>query len=144
MVVRAQGVTLTITIDDDVPDTIYLDRDKVGWVITSLVGSALRHVRTPGGTIDIAVRYDRARSMLSILVRDDGPGIPGDRLNKLLTRGGWRPGAALALLLVEDIAQAHDGHVQVESRTGSADHFTAVRFTIEAPATQRPSGAGAQ
>jgi signal transduction histidine kinase len=133
---RAQGVTLTITIADDVPDTILLDRDKVGWVITSLVGSALRHARTPGSIIDVRAQYNPAESTFSISVRDNGPGIPRDILDKLLTRGSWRPGAALALLLVEDIAVAHHGRVDVESRTGPDDHFTTIRFAIRAPTTQ--------
>src|SRR5262245_57599174 len=131
---RALGVSLDITIGDDVPDVVSIDRDKVGWVITSLVGSALRHVRSPGGSIEVAVAYDRAQSTLSITVRDDGPGMPPDQLDKLLTRRGWRPGAALALLLVEDVAVAHGGSIQVESRTDRAHHFTLVRFTVAAPA----------
>ena len=39
------GIALTLRIDDEVPSTVRLDRDKVAWAITSLVGSALRHVR---------------------------------------------------------------------------------------------------
>jgi signal transduction histidine kinase len=52
---QALGVTLAIHIDENVPDTVRVDRDKVAWAITSLVGSALRHVRTPDGSIDVHV-----------------------------------------------------------------------------------------
>lgn len=121
---------LTLGIDQAVPDAVSLDRDKVGWAITSLVGSALRHVRAPGGAIDVHVAFDRAAGTLLTDVRDNGPGIPADRLDKLLTRGGWRPGGALALLLVEDIAIAHGGSVVIESRTGPPHPFTRIRVTI--------------
>jgi signal transduction histidine kinase len=129
---RALGVDLRIRIDEDVPDVVQLDRDKVAWVITNLVGSALRHVRGPGGSVSVHVSYDVVQSRLSITVRDNGPGISADRVSRLLTRGSWRPGAALALLLIEDIAVAHGGAVEIRSNAERFGHFTEIRFTIPA------------
>jgi signal transduction histidine kinase len=97
-----------------------------------LVGSAMRHVRTPGGVIDVRVSYDAVGATLSIAVRDDGPGIPTERLNRLLKRGNWQPGAALALLLVEDVVVAHGGKVEVESDTDRLAHFTKISLTLPA------------
>jgi len=133
---RTVGVTFTIVVDEDVPDVVNLDRDKVAWAITSLVGSALRHVRK-GGTILLHVSYDAAQPALRVSVRDDGPGIPFDRLTRLLQREKWHPGSALALLLVEDIAVAHGGEIHVESQTNRLDHFTQISFTIPAPVGRR-------
>jgi signal transduction histidine kinase len=126
---RMLGVRLTVRIDDEVPATVHLDRNKVAWAITSLVGSALRHLHGPRGSVDVHVSWDM-QSGVTVCVRDNGPGIPSDQLNRLLQREGWRPGSALALLLVEDIAIAHGGGVRVESRTHPLDHFTSVCFTI--------------
>jgi signal transduction histidine kinase len=126
---KTLGISLTLRIDDDVPDVAHLDRDKVAWAITSLVGSALRHVHGPRGFVDVHVSRD-AQSGLAVCVRDNGPGIPADQLNRLLQREGWHPGSALALLLVEDIAAAHGGGVRIESRADPLDHFTSVCFTI--------------
>lgn len=126
----AHGITLTVGVDDEVPDTALLDRDKIAWAITSLVGSAMRHVRVPGGTIDVRASYDAEQTRLSIAVLDDGPGIPADRLPKLLERAGWRPGSALALLLVEEIATAHGGGLEIESASDRSRHFTRVRVTL--------------
>jgi signal transduction histidine kinase len=126
----ALGITFTVRIDDDVPDAAWLDRNKVAWAITSLLGSALRHARKPGGSVGVHVRYEVARPALCIAVRDDGPGIPSSRLETLLHRGAWQPGGALALLLVEDVARAHGGKVNIESSTGGSEHFTVVSFTI--------------
>jgi signal transduction histidine kinase len=131
----ALGISVSVRIDDDVPDAVRVDRDKVAWVITSLVGGALRHVRAPGGHIDVHASYELERQMLSIEVRDDGPGIAAEQLKKLLNRQGWRPGAALALLLVEDIAVAHGGRLDIDSVANPRDHFTAIRFTVPAPGT---------
>jgi len=129
---RLLGVRLAIHIDDQVPDVVDLDREKVGWVITSLVGSALRHVRVPGGRIDVLVGYERSVSTFTIEVRDDGQGIPAAQLGRLLVRDEWRPGNALALLLVEDIAVAHGGRLEIQASTDPRDHFTGIRFVAPA------------
>jgi signal transduction histidine kinase len=129
---RRLGVTLTIRVATSVPETLHFDRIKVAWAVTNLVGTALRHVASSGGTIDVSVGYDQVRSMLSIAVQDNGAGIPPDRRRRLLDRVKWYPGSAMALLLVEDIALAHGGRLHVESRCGRADHFTNVLFTIPA------------
>ena len=125
----AHGVRLNIHIDDNVPTTARLDRDKVAWAIASLIGSALRHVQGPGGLIIVSVSYD-AQSQLLVAVRDNGPGIAAERLKGLLRRDRWRPGSALALLLVEDIAVAHGGRLEIESKADGLDHFTSVRMII--------------
>ncbi|HUK34718.1 MAG TPA: HAMP domain-containing sensor histidine kinase [Vicinamibacterales bacterium] len=125
----AHGVRLNIHIDDSVPTTVHVDRDKIAWAISSLIGSALRHVQGPGGLIIVGVSCD-PQSRLAIAVRDNGPGIAAERLSKLLRRDAWRPGSALALLLVDDIATAHGGRLDVESKTDGLDHFTSVRMTI--------------
>jgi signal transduction histidine kinase len=127
---RSLGIALAIHVDIGVPERLLLDRDKVAWVVTSLVGSALRHVRTPGGSIAVDVAYDDARSRVSVEVRDDGLGIPAHTLSRLLNRDGWHPGAALALLLVEDIAIAHGGNLHIESKNDRSEHFTKICFTI--------------
>jgi two-component system, sensor histidine kinase len=125
----ARGIRLEIRIDDSVPTAVHLDRDKVAWAITSLVGSALRHVQGPAGLILVRVSHD-AQSQLVIVVRDNGPGISAERLKNLLRRDRWRPGSALALLLVEDIVIAHGGRLDVESKADALHHFTSVRMTI--------------
>jgi two-component system, sporulation sensor kinase E len=135
---RVLNVTLKVRIVDDVPAPLQIDGDKVAWAVANLVGTALRHVRrgtqrTQGGTIDVDARYDSTRSELVINVRDDGQGIPPERLVKLLNRGTRsHPGQALALLLVEDIAAAHGGGIEVESNADRVGHFTNVRLTIPA------------
>jgi two-component system phosphate regulon sensor histidine kinase PhoR len=134
---RSMGITLALRIDDDVPSTVRLDRDKVAWAITSLVGSAIRHVHGPDKRVDVHVAWDAARSTLSICVRDNGPGMSSDHLSRLFRRDAWHPGAALALLLVEDIAAAHGGGITVKSSTDPARHFTDVCFTIPADRTIR-------
>ncbi len=124
------GIALDIRIAEDVPAKAYLDRDKVAWAVTNLVGSALRHVRKPGGAVSIEVGWKAEGRSLYFTVTDDGPGIDADRLRHLLDRGHWHPGGALALLLVSDIAEAHGGSVVIQTKAEPSLHFTSASFTI--------------
>jgi signal transduction histidine kinase len=134
---RSLGITLTVQIDDDVPSSVRMDRDKVAWAITSLVGSALRHVHGPEKRVDVHVAWDTPRSTLIVGVRDNGSGMSSEHLSQLFRRDAWHPGSALALILVEDIAAAHGGGITVKSSTDPAAHFTDVRFTIPADRIMR-------
>ena len=127
---RALGVTLTIHIDEEVPDIVSIDRDKVAWAIASLVGAALRYVRGRDGFIALHVGFGDSSGTLRFSVRDNGPGISAEQLKRLLQRENWHPGGALGLLLVQDIAVAHGGSLAIESQNDREDHFTEVAFTI--------------
>jgi signal transduction histidine kinase len=79
----AIGVALNIQVSDDVSSGLALDAEKVSWAVTTLVGNALRYVRSASGrfsgrTIDVRASHvepPRA-SPLSILA---GVADTGDR-----------------------------------------------------------------
>ena len=129
-------VTLSVVVADEVPPVVDLDSDKVGWAITTLVGNALRYVRSgsrrmPGGTIHVRAGVDSAGPQVTIEVQDDGPGIPADTVKRLFRRDGLNVrGAGLALLLISDICAAHGGAVEIRSNTDGPEHGTAVRLSF--------------
>ena len=131
-------VTLSVVVAGDVPPVVYLDSEKVAWAVTTLVGNALRYMRSGsrrmgGEAIAVRVGFDPARSHVTIEVHDDGMGIPADTVARLFRRDGLNVrGAGLALLLMWDICTAHGGTVDVRSGTGAADHGTTVRLTLPA------------
>jgi signal transduction histidine kinase len=74
--------------------------------------NAARHARSR-----VAVSASRSGARVTILVRDDGPGIPDDRLADL-TRRGVRldqagPGAGLGFAIAHEIADAAGGTLQL-------------------------------
>ncbi len=133
---EAAGVTLSVDVADDVPAVVHLDSEKMAWVITTLVGNALRYVQTPsrrlgGKAIDVRTTFDHASSALTITVHDGGPGIPADTVRRLFIRDGLNVrGAGLALLLVRDIMVAHGGRVDLRSNTEPVGHGTTIRLTL--------------
>jgi signal transduction histidine kinase len=133
---RAMDVALALTVDPAVPPTLALDRQKIAWAITALVGNAMRFVRRgtrlrPGGTIAVRALADPAGSAVVIEVEDDGAGIAADKLPHLLDRASEQPYAAgLALNLVQDVVTAHGGAVEIESSTRPERSGTTVRLVL--------------
>ncbi len=134
----ALDVTLSVVVADDVPAVMHLDPEKVAWAVTTLVGNALRYVRSgsrlmPGGTITVRAGFDPRRSQVAIEVQDDGPGIPADTVARLFKRDGLNVrGAGLALLLIADICAAHGGSVDLRSHTNVSEHGTTIRLLFAA------------
>ena len=104
------------------------DPVKLSWVISNLIGNALRY--TPeGGTIEVSAdqaEHDQAR----LEVADSGPGIPPEIRDHVFERfaqygaNGYAPGSAgLGLAIVKDIVEAHGGRIFVESNHGHGSRF---------------------
>ena len=111
------------------------DAVKLSWVISNLLGNALRY--TPaGGTITVAARGIDHATRLE--VTDSGPGIPADMKDYIFERfvqygsDGFEKGSAgLGLSIVKEIVEAHGGRIFVESANSHG-----ARFIVEIPAAQ--------
>ena len=99
------------------------DRIKLSWVISNLIGNALRY--TPeGGSIEVAARPGEG-NLLRLEVADTGPGIPLEIRDHVFERyaqyntPGYQPGSAgLGLAIVKDIVEAHGGRISIDSNSG--------------------------
>jgi two-component system, NtrC family, sensor histidine kinase KinB len=112
------------------------DPVKLSWVVSNLIGNALRY--TPdGGTIEIAARpVDTNCARLE--VADSGPGIAPEIRDHIFERfaqygtNGYAPGSAgLGLAIVKDIVEAHGGRIFIESNHGHGS-----RFVVQLPLNQ--------
>jgi two-component system OmpR family sensor kinase len=117
--------------------TASVDPEKIGWAVATLVGNAMRYVRAgtrlhPGGSIAVSIEKDDPASLLRIVVRDDGPGIPEAVLKNLLERGDGKHAPALGLLLIRDVIEAHGGTMHVSSTTDPDEHGTTVEIALPA------------
>jgi NtrC-family two-component system sensor histidine kinase KinB len=109
------------------------DAVKLSWVISNLLGNALRY--TPaGGTIKVSARATDHATRLE--VTDSGPGIPADMKDYIFERfvqhgsEGFEKGSAgLGLSIVKEIVEAHGGRIFVESANSHG-----ARFIVEIPA----------
>jgi two-component system sensor histidine kinase EvgS len=143
---KAVVVTLSVVIDDELPLTVDVDGHKVAWIVSTLIGNALRYVRhgtsrMPGGLITVRAGLSARTREVIVEVQDDGRGMPA-ALARRLTAGlaSDAPYGALALEMVRDVATAHGGRFEIESQTDPVGHGTTIRFTLPA-ASPAPASA---
>lgn len=144
LVVQAarDAIELHVATMGEIPKLL-VDRDKLAWSVTLLVGNALRYVAhgkpagEPGGSVLVHVTHVGAWGEVAVSVQDDGPGIPDDKLPYLFERrSGAVHAEGLALTLVRQIIAAHGGRIEVESRCDPEVHGTSI--TIVLPIERRP------
>ena len=124
---REKKITFEI-IADDRPIPIWGDPIKLPWVITNLVGNALRY--TPNaGSIKLEIR--REGNVARTIVSDTGPGIAPDILPRIFEPFAQFPddaahvgSAGLGLYIAKEIVEAHNGRIFARSEVGHGTTFT--------------------
>jgi len=110
------------------PAEAVCDPVRVAQVLRVLIDNALTH--TPPGT-DVVVAAENAPRGVRLQVRDRGPGIAEDELDRIFEPFHTSDGAAgsgLGLAIASELAERMDGRLAVDSRPGRTT------FTLEVPA----------
>jgi two-component system, OmpR family, phosphate regulon sensor histidine kinase PhoR len=112
----------------------YADASLLRRILQNLIANAITF--TPRGEVEIGARQ-RNGAGVECWVRDNGAGIPTDRLqgvfDKHETTTPDDAGAGLGLAIVKTFVEAHGGTVSVESTEGVGSIFC---FTLPARTTQ--------
>src|SRR6202167_4934676 len=95
----------------------YGDPVKLSWVLSTLIGNALRY--TPeGGSVEVSA--DRSGQVLRLSVSDSGTGIPLE-VSDLVFEQQWTPDgfegghAALGLAIAKEIVESHRGRIFLDA-----------------------------
>jgi two-component system phosphate regulon sensor histidine kinase PhoR len=123
----------------ELPDSLAITGDAraVEHVLSNLVDNAVKYC--PRGT-RVVVRAGRSGDRVSLVVADDGPGIPAEHLPRLFERfyrvdaGRSRElgGTGLGLSIVKHMVEAMRGSVAVESTVGKGSTFTVTLGSYDA------------
>jgi signal transduction histidine kinase len=113
------------------------DPDRLGQVLTNLVGNALQH-SPPAARVSVEVEEDSGA--VAIGVHNEGPPIEADLLPEIFEpfhrgHGGEGGSLGLGLFIVREVVRAHGGEVTVRSRAGEGTTFT-VRLPVPRAAVQ--------
>lgn len=126
------------------PDTFVLaDPDAMNQVFGNLVENAVKYGKSGK---QIFVGADAHESEVEFLVRDLGPGIASEHLERIFerfyrvdkARSRESGGTGLGLAIVRHIVQAHGGRIWAKSKLGSGTefHFTLPLFPQPSPTSE--------
>jgi two-component system phosphate regulon sensor histidine kinase PhoR len=120
--------TASTTLTNEIPVELvaYADASLVRRIFQNLVANAIRY--TPRGQVVIGARELDGGEAVECWVRDNGSGIPADRVDvifdKLESDPGRNESTGLGLAIVKTFVEAHGGEVTVESQEGIGSTFT--------------------
>lgn len=115
---------------------VQADPHRLTSAVMNLAQNAVRHT---GGDDAIAIGSSLADGHVRLWVRDEGQGIAVEDQERIFERfaAGEQAipghGAGLGLAIVKAIAEAHGGHVELESTPGKGSRFTIVIPSGETP-----------
>jgi signal transduction histidine kinase len=122
---RASGITLTLAAPDTLP--VVGDEFRIEQVITNLLTNALRYGQGKPVAVTAGIREQEREAFVS--VRDQGMGVAPADQERIFEQFERTDGAAqvaglgLGLYIARQIAQAHQGRLEVRSAPGEGAEF---------------------
>ena len=134
---EGKGITLTFHYQDETPQYIHADEQKLRQILLNLLGNAIKFTHIGGVTCRVWAEYLEPDStttnpiQLFIAVEDTGPGIDSEELDNLLeafhqvqATGPQQEGTGLGLTISHRFVQLMGGKLGVISEPGSGSTFT--------------------
>ena len=129
-------VVLMVSYEGDTELAAVIDGVRLKQVFNNLIGNALKFARN--GVVEAGLKAvavgDRIR--LEARVRDDGPGVPADRVDVIFepfVHGSGPDGAGLGLAICRQIIDRMDGRIWAENNPGRGATFA---FDLNVERTQ--------
>jgi two-component system phosphate regulon sensor histidine kinase PhoR len=126
-----------VVLENQMPANLIVraDADRIQQVLFNLVDNCIKYGRVEGHVWIGALALDDR--MIEVSVRDDGPGIPPDAIERVFerfyrvdkARSREQGGTGLGLSIVKHIVQSHGGEVWAKSTLGQGTTFL---FTLPA------------
>ncbi|HEV7785364.1 MAG TPA: ATP-binding protein, partial [Thermoanaerobaculia bacterium] len=141
-VAEQKGLDLKVSIDPDVPETLWTDGQRLQQVLKNLLSNAFKFTRQGG--VSLTVRkadkgrrfgnptLDAADEVMAFAVTDTGIGIPKDKQRLIFeafqqadgTTSRKYGGTGLGLTISRELARLLGGEIRVESAEGEGSTFT--------------------
>jgi len=132
MAIRAKqkGLSFSHTFDDNLPNVVYGDPDRLRQILINLLGNAIKF--TEKGTVQLTVTLeDQTPQTLCFAVSDTGIGIPQNKLSdifKAFTQVDGSTtrkygGTGLGLAITQALTTLMNGTLHVESELGKGSTF---------------------
>ena len=130
--IGSKDLKLYVEIDNNLPNVLYGDLNKVKQIISNLLSNAIKY--TESGRVDLKVVVENTDKIcnLEIMVKDTGRGIKEEQLSHLFTKfdrleadkNTSIEGTGLGLAITKSLVEMLSGTINVESTYGVGSMFT--------------------
>ena len=130
--IGSKDLKLYVEIDNNLPNVLYGDLNKVKQIISNLLSNAIKY--TESGRVDLKVVVENTDKIcnLEIMVKDTGRGIKEEQLSHLFTKfdrleadkNTAIEGTGLGLAITKSLVEMLGGTINVESTYGVGSMFT--------------------
>ena len=125
--IRASGSTLDVQLPDEL--LVRGDANQLAQVLHNLIENAVKY---SGQGKRITVTGQVSRGLVTVTVKDDGPGIASHHIPRLTERfyrvnvqdSRTRGGTGLGLAICKHILNRHRGELRIESQVGVGSEFS--------------------
>jgi two-component system, cell cycle sensor histidine kinase and response regulator CckA len=125
-------ITLSADVPPDLPPAL-ADATQASQALLNLCTNAIQAMGVQVGSLHVALSWAPPDSHLTLSVRDTGPGIPAENIDRVFepffTTKPVGEGTGLGLAVVHGIMGAHGGSVTVRSTPGQGCQFD-LRFQV--------------
>ncbi len=114
-----------------------IDRKRIHQVLMNIIGNAIKH--GSGQSVSIVTELHRVNAFVHMDIRDNGPGIPQEKLAHIFDRF-YRidtertkdfMSTGLGLSIAKELVEAHGGSITVSSVLGEGACFTVILPVIQ-------------
>lgn len=130
-----KGVESRINFKIDPSVLVTIDPNQIKRVLSNIIFNAVKHFKTDSPLLEISVEEAVQEHFCQVRIRDNGIGIPVDKLESIFerfyrvdaSRNSETGGSGLGLSIAKQIIKTHSGRIWAESQVGVGTQIT---FTI--------------
>jgi len=127
--VAALETRLPVRVEGGPQTTIRADGDQLDQLLINLLRNAVDASLETGG--DVCIRWTRQNGTISIMIEDEGPGLPSSA-NLFVPFFTTKPqGSGIGLVLSRQIAEAHGGALLLENRKSAPGCIATFRLSMD-------------
>ena len=123
----AKGIEIELSAGEE-ELVINADQGRVSQMLTNLIGNSIKFIPVNG---HIEVKIEDSESEVCVSVKDDGPGLSKEEIDKIFDRfvqihqisGPGEHGTGLGLTITKELIELHGGRIWVESVLGEGCKF---------------------